>query len=48
MPTAPDPMHLDEALIINIGGWDPRYARVVMVAVDDDVPITLVNWEIDP
>jgi hypothetical protein len=36
-------MHLDESLIISVGGWDPRYARVAMVAVDDDVAIALVD-----
>jgi hypothetical protein len=43
MPASPDPTSLTDDVIINVGGWDPRYARVVMIAVDDDVAIALVD-----
>lgn len=36
-------MHLTDDVIISLGGWDPRYARVVMIAVDGDVGIALVD-----
>ena len=38
-----DPMQLTDDLIIAFGGWDPRYARVVMIAADDDEAIALVD-----
>ena len=39
----PDPGALTEDLIINVGGWNPTYARVMMLAIDDDVAIALVD-----
>jgi hypothetical protein len=40
MSPAPD---LTDDVIISLGGWDTRYARVMMTAVDDDVAIALID-----
>jgi hypothetical protein len=43
MSPTPDLGHLTDDAIISLGGWAPRYARVVMLAIDDDVAIALVD-----
>jgi len=43
MPGELDLTSLTDDLIITLGGWNPRYARVVMIAVDDDEAIALVD-----
>ncbi len=43
VPSTPDPMNLTDDIIIVAGGWNPNYARVVMIAVDDDEAIALVD-----
>jgi hypothetical protein len=39
----PDLNSLTEDLIIGLGSWKPTYAKVAMIAVDDDVAIALVD-----
>lgn len=39
----PDPTTLTAELVIETEGWHPRYARVVLIAADDDVGVVLVD-----
>jgi hypothetical protein len=34
---------LDAAMVLRLGGWDSRYARVLFVAIRDDAAIALID-----
>ena len=38
-----DPSVLNETLVIEAGGWHLSFARVVLIATDDDVALVLVD-----
>lgn len=40
---AADPTNLTEDLVISTGGWNPAFARVVLIVADEDVAIVLVD-----
>jgi len=40
---AADPTNLTEDLVIASGGWNPAFARVVLIVADADVAIVLVD-----
>jgi hypothetical protein len=38
---------LDAEAVLRVGGWDPRYARVLVIAVRDDMAVALVDADTD-
>ena len=38
---------LDAATVLRVGGWDPRFTRVILIAEDGDIGIALLDADTD-